>query len=94
MQCNAQEFAAPSPTNTTTFSMQIPAASGFTIGIRSNQVYFDCYWQGNNLALVTRNFKYISVSSSVVSWDDVTDRQNFLEFVEISQGTYALVEVY
>jgi hypothetical protein len=94
MQCNAQEFAAPSPTNTTTFSMQLPSGVGFTIGIRANNVYFDCYWQGTVHPLITRNFVYIPVGSSVVSWDDVTDRQNFMEFVEISQGTYALVEKY
>jgi hypothetical protein len=94
MRCNAQEFAAPSPVNTTNFSMQLPDASGFTVGIRANNVYFDCYWQGDNLSLVTRNFKYIPVGSTSVSWDDVTDRQNFVEYVEISQGTYALVEKY
>jgi hypothetical protein len=93
MQCNIQEFAAPSPTNTTNFSLQLPA-SIVSISVRSNSVFFDCYWQGNNTSTVTRNFVYILVSSTVQSWDDVTNRQNFLEWIAIASGTYALVEKY
>jgi len=96
MKCNALEILAPSPTNTTNFSLAVPD-SGFTVGTRGNQIVFDCYWQGLVVATTTRNFVYIPVSTNAqipTTWDDESDRQNFIAFVVINQGTYALVEKY
>jgi len=94
MQGNVLEVSAPSPVNTTSFTLQLPTTSVLAINVRSNAVFFDCYWQGTTVTTNTRSFVYIPVGSSVTSWDDVTDRQNFVEFISIPQGTYVLVEKY
>ena len=96
MQCNCLEINAPSPTNTTNFTLNVPD-SGFTVGQRGNQVVFDCYWQGSVITTSQKNFAYILVSSNPASpttWDDEAQRQNFVAFVVVNQGTYALVEKY
>lgn len=92
MQNNTIEILAPSPTNTTTFSLSLPVAN-VTVGQRGNQVVFDCFWQGSNVQMGTRNFLYQALP---YSWDDIapTTPYNFVAFIVINQGTYVLLEKY
>jgi hypothetical protein len=93
--CNAFEVNAPSPTNTTDFTISMPYGASFVVGVRGNQIVFDCYWQTQAITYVNRNFSYKPISTTApVTWDDVTDRTNFIAFLVINQGTYALVEKY
>ena len=94
MNNHTLEIAAPSPTNTTSFSLSVPDGANITIAVRSNNIFFDCFWQGAaNPNMVTRNYLYQSMP---YNWDDEAPATpyTFIDFVPVPSGTYLLLYKY
>jgi hypothetical protein len=91
MQNNLTIVNAPSPVNTTgTFTLNLPRGS-FAVETTSNSVSFLCFTQGTPPPPENRTFMYVSPP---YQWDDEADTTpyNFVAWVVIAQGTYAILE--